>query len=184
MKNDKFNQTYENIINESNKTFEKESGAQDLPQQYLINLPQIKQCILSNHFGRALADEDNLKLKYTISKDILYKNIQLFLEDIFHNKNLLKRINNSEVESYSMEFLCNTSEKFDGDKNKHLVIPFIIHAKKVDNKYEYYIKLKTLEIKNSKSYQAFAKNGCKSTKKEHKYQIPITILGEDIEKTE
>lgn len=182
MEKNKFNQIYKNIINENYKPFKRRSGDRDLPQEYLVNLPQIKQCILPNHFGRAVADQDDPKKNYFISNQILYRNIQLFLQKIFSDKNLVRKINNSEIQSYTIECLCNTSEQFDRDKNKHLVIPFMINAKEISNGiFEYYVLAKTLEIKNIQAYSSFVKNGYKSTRKEHNHQIPVIILGEDVE---
>ena len=177
----KFNKVYSDIINENYKTFPCSEGSINLPQQYLVNLPQVKQCVVSNHSRRAKADEDNAKLNYTISDEILYKNIQLFLEKIFNDIELVRKINRSEIESYSIECICSTQEKFDNDQNKHLIIPLMINAKEINGKYEYYVAVKTIEIKNKQEYDVFAKQGYKSIDKKRKFQIPVLTIGESIE---
>lgn len=182
MKKNKFNQIYKNIINEDFHPFSKQDGDEDLPKEYLINFPQIKQCLLTNHLGIERSNEEGFNYN-SVSKEIIFKNIQLFLKAIFENKNLLNKINRNEYRNKSFECLCSTTHKFNGKENSHLCIVMNVNSRSHgDGTIEYYFLCKTIYTKTQKEYKIFVKQKYKSTK--HPNQEPVLIIGENIEKTE
>lgn len=178
MKNDNFNKVYNDILNEDNKKFTYQFG-EDLPEEYLTDIPQIKQCKFTRHFLIELRDEEE-KWKCKITKEVLYKNIQKFLQKLFENKNLVNKIDKNEYKRVSFECIFSTTEKFNNNKNFHAIIPVDINSKYIKNGIiEYYFLFDTFYLKDSESYEEFKKQNYRS--KERPNQEPVLILGESVE---
>ena len=169
----KFEEVYKQIISEGNKPFKGMSVA--VPERYLVNLPQVKQCILAQHFF----DRFYQRLPITTGRQILYRNIQLFLEKIFNDKGCLSVIDFNEDENDPLTFYCSTIDQFNGQKGTHLCVIIKINSKTVNTKKEYYVQMTTMFIDDDKEYDNLVKNGYLSTK--HPDQVPITIIGQSFE---
>lgn len=168
-----FDRVYNRIISEGNRPFKCVSVA--VPKQYLENLPQVKQCILAQHFF----DRFYQRLPVSTGRQILYKNIQLFLEKIFKDKSCLEVIDFNEQEKDPITFYCSTVDQFNGQKGTHLCVIIKINSNTVNNQKEYYVQMTTMFVDDDKEYDKLVKNGYLSTK--HPDQIPITIIGQSFQ---
>ena len=170
----KFDQLYNRIISEGRKPFR---GARDLPSKYLENLPNVK-CTLDQHFLDRYYQRFDIKL---VQPDIIYRNVQLFLEKIFNDKGCVQLIDFNEDQNDPMQFYCSTVEQFNGRKGSHLCVIIKINSRTKENgKKEYYCLLTTVYVDSAQEYDQLIKNGYLSTK--HQDQIPITIIGQNFEK--
>ena len=100
MKNDNFDKVYNNILNQKNQKFTYQFG-EDLPEEYLTDIPQVKQCKFTRHFLIELRNEEE-KWNCKITKEILYKNVQKFLIKLFSDKSLMKKIDKNEYKKYHL----------------------------------------------------------------------------------
>lgn len=175
----KFEQLYNKIISEATSMFRKTNGFIQLPKEYLTKIPQVKQCLITGHCLQRYRDK--VVYKYNIrDNSILYRNLQEFLYRLLNSQYMLKKIDQKQNTTKSMQYICSTTRQYAGIKGLHLCLSMKINSNTLeDGSKEYYVLFTTCFTKTGDLWYKFQKQGHMS--KQHPEQMPALIVGENIE---